>query len=375
MKSLKSFGLAALLALALTSFLGAGTASATELYKLTASGAPDTLGSGTEIAMSLKSGTSFLIKDEFGTTTATCTGSEIKGKTETSGSTVTLPISSFGLSLCSDTIDVLKQGKLHIAWTSGTNGTVSWSEAEFLVKSTFFGFSVTCKMGAGTTIGTITAAKSSSEHAILDLNASVSCGALGTTTWTGTYTITSPTGLHVEGNASATELYKFTGSSTTDKLAAGTELSMSLQSGGSLLLKDGSGNTTTTCTGSEIKGKTEDGGATITVPASTLAFSGCSDTVDVLKPGKLHILWSSGTNGTVTWSEAEITVQSTAFGTTAICKTGTGTAIGTLTGVNAGTEHAVLDVAAKLDCGTLGSSTLTGNYIFTSPTGLRVEEN
>ncbi|HET8955396.1 MAG TPA: hypothetical protein VFN18_07040 [Solirubrobacterales bacterium] len=337
----------------------------TELFQSTG-GTQDTLPAGTELAASLQSGSSMSIKDDHGVQATTCTGSEFNGKTEVSGKTVTLPLSNLAFTGCSHTTKVLKPGKLHFAWTSGSNATVSSSEAEVTVVSTAYGISSLCKTTTGTPIGTLTGAKEG--NATLDVNSKVDCGILGLSTWTGTYTITKPTGL-VAGEAitPTTELFQSTGG-TQDTLPAGTELAASLQSSSSTIIKDSGASLATTCTGSEFNGKTEVSGKTVTLPLSNLAFTGCSHTTKVLKPGKLHFAWTSGSNATVSSSEAELTVVSTAFGLSSLCKTGTGTTIGTLTGAKEG--NATLDVNSKVDCGFLGLSPWTGTYTITKPTGL-----
>src|SRR5215212_10282270 len=78
------------------------------------------------IEATLKSGTSAILKDKNGTTNDTCTGSVVKGSTEGSfeGSTVGGKVSALTFSGCSHTTDVINNGSLWIAWTSGTNGTV-----------------------------------------------------------------------------------------------------------------------------------------------------------------------------------------------------------------------------------------------------------
>jgi hypothetical protein len=68
---------------------------------------------------------------------------------------------------------------------------VKSSGAEVTVVSTFFGASATCKTGAGTTIGTLTGV--SAGDATMDINATINCGILGNSAWTGTYTVTSAT--------------------------------------------------------------------------------------------------------------------------------------------------------------------------------------
>lgn len=148
-----------------------------------------------------------------------------------------------------------------------------------------------------------------------------------------------------------------------------------LKSGTSAILKDKNGTTNDTCTGSTVKGATEGSfeGVTVGGKVSSLTFTGCSHTTTVIAPGSLSIAWTSGTNGTVSSSGAEVTVKSTVFGVSAICKTGTGTTIGTLTGVKEGS--ATMDISATtLDCGALGTSSWTGTYTVTSPSGLGVED-
>jgi len=193
MKYLKMLGLAAVAALALMAVVGASAASATTLsVGGTAKNESVTIGA------SLAAGTSAILKDSLGTTTDTCTESTVAGKTEGSftGATVGGKVTGLTFSKCSHTTTVIANGSLSVAWTSGTNGTVSSSGAEVTVQSTAFGVSATCKTGGGTTIGTATGVKSG--NATIDINGKISCGILGTATWTGTYTVTSPSGLGVE---------------------------------------------------------------------------------------------------------------------------------------------------------------------------------
>jgi hypothetical protein len=89
--------------------------------------------------------------------------------------------------------------------------------------------------------------------------------------------------------------------------------------------------------------------------------------MQVHKSGSLSIKWISGTNGTVTSSEAEFTTGSP-FGTLN-CKTGAGTHLGTLTGVASG--HATVDINAALSCSGV-SSKWEAEWVITTPTGLGV---
>ena len=129
---------------------------------------------------------------------------------------------------------------------------------------------------------------------------------------------------------------------------------MTLASGSTTTVTDSAGSTTDTCTSSEVKGKTEGSftGASVGGAISTLTFTNCSHTTKVIAPGRLSVAWTSGTNGTVTSAGAEVTVQSTVFGISAICKTGTGTDLGSITGMPSGSATMHLDATKSVDCGT-----------------------
>ena len=195
MKYLKMVGLSAFAVSALIVFAGAGTASATTLE---VNGT--TQSSNVTISASLEKGTSALLKDSLGTTTDTCTASTVHGTTTVfTGTTVSGPIQSLTFSGCSHTTDVLAAGSLSIDRIENTtNGTVTSSGAEVQVKSTFFGITATCKTGAGTDIGTLTG-KPTGLQATMDINATIDCGSLGNSSWTGSYLVTSPSGLGVVG--------------------------------------------------------------------------------------------------------------------------------------------------------------------------------
>jgi hypothetical protein len=197
MKYLKMLGLAAVAAMALMAFIGAGTASATTLDK---EGVVQN--KSVSIIATLEAGSSATLVDEGGSTTDTCHTSEVQGATEPpyTAASVGGAISHLTFGECSHTTKVLKNGKLSVSWIKGTNnGTVTSSEAEVTVVSTVFGISAICKTGAGTDIGTITGAATSTSHAKMDITAKnvLDCGILGKSSWTGTYIVTSPTGLRV----------------------------------------------------------------------------------------------------------------------------------------------------------------------------------
>jgi hypothetical protein len=183
MKLFSRIGLASAVAMVTMAYLGAGLASATTLE---VKGVAQN--KSVSATASLKSSTSLILKDEFGTTTDTCTASQIKGATEGTftGASVGGKLSFMTFEKCSHTTTVIAKGSMSIVWTSGTNGSATSSGAEVTVQSTFFGASAVCKTGAGTQVGTITGTKEGS--ATLHVNAKINCGILGSTSLTGTYT-------------------------------------------------------------------------------------------------------------------------------------------------------------------------------------------
>jgi hypothetical protein len=149
-------------------------------------------------------------------------------------------------------------------------------------------------------------------------------------------------------------------------------VTVSLKSGTSASKKITSGSTLDTC-GSEDWGwptAKPYTGTTVTGAIQTMT-SGCLP-VSVHKPGKIYIEHIAGTtNGTVYSEETEMTEFSNEFGIWLPCKTGTGTHIGTLTGVKEG--HATLHVNAVINCGFFAPTVKwEGTYTVTSPTGLGV---
>jgi type II secretory pathway pseudopilin PulG len=199
MKYLKMLGLAAVAAMAVMAVVGASVASATTLE---VAGAKQN--KAVSIVATLATGSTATLVDEGGSTTDTCTASEVKGSTEgtftTAGSAaIGGAVGTLSFGSCSHTTKVLKNGKLSVDWIKGTtNGTVTSSEAEVTVVSTIFGISAVCKTGAGTDVGTLTGVASGNATMHIDATKALDCGAfLGKATWTGTYTVTSPSGLGV----------------------------------------------------------------------------------------------------------------------------------------------------------------------------------
>jgi hypothetical protein len=186
MKHLKNVVLAAT---ALAALFSAGSASATtlEIGGVTQSKA-------VSITVTLQSSTSTILRDTFGISLKTCTGMELNATTASpfTGTTVTAPINNWAFT-CDRTFHVHKAGTLHIAHIKNTtNGTLTVSGSEFTTDSPFG--TLSCRAGVGTHIGTLTGAASPLAHATIDLNAVTDCSGVSTR-WTGTFIVTSPTGL------------------------------------------------------------------------------------------------------------------------------------------------------------------------------------
>jgi hypothetical protein len=132
--------------------------------------------------------------------------------------------------------------------------------------------------------------------------------------------------------------------------------------------------TTVTCQKSTVEGQVESHGAGVTAGGSisTLDFSECNFPVKVLKNGSLEVHATSGGNGTLTTSGAEITIETSIANCLFTTKS---TDVGTLTG---GTT-AVLDINSagiprtghSIFCGSSG--TWTGSYTVNTPDTLLVD--
>jgi hypothetical protein len=194
MKYRKMLGLAVVAAVALIAVVGAGTALATTLYI----GAVPQNKSVT-INWTLTAGSTWVLKDEGGTTTRHIQRLDAYGFTENraspdvtkvTGSTVVGGNGTLTFGSCSHITHVLKSGSIHI----DGSGNVTSFGAEVIVPSTPFGASGICKTGTGTKIGSFKGINDTTKHVTITIDATntINCGLLGKATWTGSYTVTSP---------------------------------------------------------------------------------------------------------------------------------------------------------------------------------------
>jgi hypothetical protein len=196
MKHLEMLGLAAIAALGLMAFVGAGTASATTLFTDAAHTIP--YPGGTTIHMTLKSGTTTSFTKTNGEAISTCTGSTIHGFTSNeTGSTVSSSIGTLAWTGCNHTTTSIENedggfGTLEIA----SNGRVTGNRSN--VTQLIFGVSCTYGTGEGTALGTLTTGETS-ELAINTVVPKTAGSFLcpGSTVMAGTWVVTSPHTLYV----------------------------------------------------------------------------------------------------------------------------------------------------------------------------------
>src|SRR3954470_13602465 len=209
MKHVKMLVLVALAAMAVMALVGAGTASATELYKRTATGI-ETLKAPTVIKSSLTA--SATLTDTSGNPLDTCAEGEVAGETINTGSaaeTVRGKITALTWTACTEPTESVKladgtYGELEIHNIAGTtNGTVTGKNSIVKVNTTIFGAVCEYTVGAALDLGTLVGATASTNHATLAINTVVPAKNsffCPDAKWVANYKVTSPTGLVVEAS-------------------------------------------------------------------------------------------------------------------------------------------------------------------------------
>lgn len=171
----------------------------------------------------------------------------------------------------------------------------------------------------------------------------------------------------VASSASATVLTSPAGT----KLPAGTVIEATLN--GSAVLEETTGPTLDTCTASTVSGKTSaESGTPLTGNIETLDWGtelSCTAPTHTLVNGSLSVEATSGGNGTLSGSGSKVTVG--IFGLSCIYGTGTGTALGTVTGGNPATV--TINAVINLIEGGIGcpkTTRWTATYTVTKPNPL-----
>lgn len=182
MNQLKTFSAALLAAVALMALTG--TASATTV----------TSPAGTAYTGTYKM-TSSNISMHGSFQTISCGHSAMEGKVESHGAAVTAEgnLSSFSLTSCNYAVTVKKPGKMVFHATSGGNGTLTWTGAEWVMHTSTGECVFTT---SGTPLGTVTGGTGAQLHveaSIPRTGGSFFCGS--SMEWTGNYTFTTPSTL------------------------------------------------------------------------------------------------------------------------------------------------------------------------------------
>jgi hypothetical protein len=191
MKYVKMIGLAAVAAMALMAFAGAGTASAaaTTLCKTAESPCSEAWSypDGTTVHATQK-GSGSLATSGF---TVTCTESTLHGATAGGGTKIV--IDKLIWEGCNTTVDTVATGEIEVTKASSGNATVVAKNTKVTIN--IAGVSCTFGAGAGLTLGTYT---ESTKHLTISgtevpkVEGSFLCPSSGK--WTDTYVITQPTG-------------------------------------------------------------------------------------------------------------------------------------------------------------------------------------
>jgi hypothetical protein len=197
-------GLAAVTAMAVMAFAGAGSASATVLCKTTVTPCPEgwDYGAGTKVDASLEPGSTAVLETSGGGLEDTCSESTVKGEQENTGSTtetVKVTVTELTFGKCTKPTKVIEgHGTLEFHWIEGTHdATVTAIGFEVTVEA-ISGVSCVYTAGAATDLGVGT----SGSMGTIDVSAVVKkkSGAFlcpASSVWTASYTITEPEPIYV----------------------------------------------------------------------------------------------------------------------------------------------------------------------------------
>jgi hypothetical protein len=201
MKYLKMLGLAAIAAMGLMAFLGAGSASATVLCTTNSNPCGASWHYTGTIHATLKAGTTAILKDTSGIVSDTCPESTIHIESTTTGSSSTTPVGEFPKgsltwsNSCSNTTTTTAGGSLEIHATDDNgNGTITAKNAKVTI--VIGPVSCTFGAGAGINLGTYTAStKTLVINTVVEkVEGSFACPSTGK--WTGEYVLTTPANLY-----------------------------------------------------------------------------------------------------------------------------------------------------------------------------------
>ncbi|MGN6276147.1 MAG: hypothetical protein ACTHNP_09515 [Solirubrobacterales bacterium] len=213
MKSLKMLGLAAIAALGLMAFVGAGTASATVICKTNLNPCPAEwmVSTGTNIVSSLATSATLETSGSTPETLDTCTGGSVSGPTEQTGSStetvsIKVPKENITWSGCTRTTDTVSGGTLEFHYEGSGKLTVTVKEIQVTVNIG----GVSCTYGYGSEykdLATIDPPEGTRTHATITINTLVpktegSFACPKEPRWTASYEVTEPNGGALWGSES-----------------------------------------------------------------------------------------------------------------------------------------------------------------------------
>ncbi len=292
---------------------------------------------------------------------------KLEGNVETDGEgkPSVIPLSGLTINSCTKWnyhVTAVTPGKLEFAWTSGYDGTVTWSGAT--IEATRFG--IICRYKAENThLGTVTGGT----PATVDIAANLAFHSGGAVCSpneapypiTGSLVVASPESLFVD--RSGTTITSPTGTTATPTIKAESEGHVGIDHPLATIQCEWA-----------FEGTVESHEGNAVIPLSSMTTSGCTDSwhATTVSAGKLEINSTSGYNGTVRWSGA--TVELTRLGTSCRFKS-ENTDLGAITGGSPATidlEGQLLPDGGSPLCGE-EAYPLTGSLKVASPGSLFVD--
>lgn len=199
MKYVKMLGLAAVAAMALMAFAGAGTASASVLCSTATNPCTSPYANGTTIEGTLESGTTATLRDTSSSIVNTCTGSSVSGSLTQGNKKEAAKgaVSTENLTWSGCTAEITKTvtpGEIEI--DAGTNGNGTVTAKGLVVTQKVSGLSCSYTAGTGITLGSYTeSTKTINVNVVVNKDSNHSAFLCpSTAVWVAQYLITKPTG-------------------------------------------------------------------------------------------------------------------------------------------------------------------------------------
>jgi cytoskeletal protein CcmA (bactofilin family) len=321
---------------------------------------------GTEVKAELESGTESVLTAAGGLGQISCKASTLSGTIEAL-ETPHGSISSLTFGECSSTVEVLKAGELEVHWDAEHNGQITIKGFEVRVKAG----GLTCTFGGNLSEAFLTLFSGNpatvAATPALQLKSGESCPS--SAFWHATYRLTAPQPLYVAKaiNGATILCSSLTSICNDPYYGAGTEVKAELEGGTETILTAAGGLVEIKCSKSTLAGTTE----TVDTPRgkpSSLTFSECNNSVEVLNSGEIELHWDSEHNGKVEARNFEVRVKASGL----TCIFGSVTEGVTLTGGSPPIADATATVNLKSGFFCPASAVWHAKYKVTAPESLYV---